>query len=150
LWIVFHKFVKIDQLKEMARKTDRTLLILGLATEMVPVFVTTWRWQVLLRPVGLRLGFLRVFHYNYLGLFFNNFLVGMTGGDLVKAILIARGSDRRAAAALTVFVDRLIGLVVLAAIAGAACVTRLGDPKFRVAGAIVWGFLGSFTLFCLV
>lgn len=150
LWFVFHKFIKVDEIREMAKRTDRRLLWLGLVTELLPIFVTTFRWQLLLRPVGLRLGFLRVLHFNYLGLFFNNFLIGLTGGDLVKAILISRGTDRRAAAALTVFVDRLIGLVVLAGIAGVACFARLGNRDFLVAAAIVWGFLGSFALFCLV
>ncbi len=150
LWWVFHKFIKVDEIRELAKRTDRGLLVLGLLTELLPIFVTTLRWQLLLRPVEIRLGFLRTLHFNYLGLFFNNFLVGLTGGDLVKAILIARGTDRRPAAVLTVFVDRLLGLVTLAGIAGVACFARLGNRDFLVAAAIVWGFLGSFILFCLV
>ena len=106
LWFVFHKFIKVEELRDLAKRTDRFLLILGLVTELLPIFITTLRWQILLRPVEIRLGYLRTLHFNYLGLFFNNFLVGLTGGDLVKAILIARGTGRRAAAVLTVFVDR--------------------------------------------
>jgi glycosyltransferase 2 family protein len=150
LWFVFHKFIKVEEIRDLARRTDRTLLVIGLVTELLPIFITTFRWQLLLRPVEIRLGFLRTLHFNYLGLFFNNFLIGLTGGDLVKAILIARGTDRRAAAVLTVFVDRLIGLVTLAGIAGVACFARMGNRDFYVAAAIVWGFLGSFALFCLV
>lgn len=152
LWFVFYKFIKVEELREMARRTDPVLLSLGLVVELLPIFITTFRWQLLLRPVGIRLGFLRTLHFNYLGVFFNNFLVGLTGGDLVKAILVARGSDRRPAAVLTVFVDRLVGLVVLAAIACVACLFRLSDPAqrrdFLPAALIVWGFLGSFVLFC--
>lgn len=150
LWWVFHKFIKVDEIRDLARRTDRGLLVLGLVTELLPIFVTTLRWQLLLRPVEIRLGYLRTLHFNYLGLFFNNFLVGLTGGDVVKAILIARGTDRRAAAVLTVFVDRLLGLVTLAGIAGIACFARLGNRDFVVAAAIVWGFLGSFAVFCLL
>ncbi|KAF0242911.1 MAG: hypothetical protein FD180_3666 [Planctomycetota bacterium] len=150
LWWVFHKFIKVEEIRDLAKRTDRVLLILGLLTELLPIFITTFRWQILLRPVEIRLGFLRTLHFNYLGLFFNNFLVGLTGGDLVKAILIARGTDRRAAAVLTVFVDRLVGLVTLALIAGVACFARLGNPDFLLAAAILWGFLVSFTLFGLV
>ncbi|MEK7468189.1 MAG: lysylphosphatidylglycerol synthase transmembrane domain-containing protein [Planctomycetota bacterium] len=150
LWWVFHKFIKVEEIRDLARRTDRGLLILGLVTELLPIFITTFRWQLLLRPVEIRLGFLRTLHFNYLGLFFNNFLIGLTGGDLMKAILIARGTDRRAAAVLTVFVDRLVGLVTLALIAGLACFARLGNRDFLVAAAIVWGFLASFALFCLV
>ena len=147
---VFMKFVDVRQFADLARRTDRKLLILGLCTELLPIGFTTLRWHLLLRPVGLRQSFFRTLHFTYLGLFFNNFLVGLTGGDLVKAFLIARGSDRKAGAVLTVFVDRLIGLVTLAGIAAAACATRFSSEEFRVAAAITWGFLGAFTLFCLV
>lgn len=147
---VFHRFVRPQELVDLARRTDGKLLALGLAIEALPVAITTWRWHLLLRPVGLTQGPGRTFHFNYLGLFFNNFLLGLTGGDLVKAILIARGSDRKAGAVLTVFVDRLVGLLTLAGIAAVACAVRFGRPEYRLAAAIVWGFLGAFTLFCLL
>lgn len=147
---VFHRFIDLHQLVDLAKRTDRRLLALALGIEILPIVFTTLRWHLLLRPVGLSQSLFRTFHFNYLGLFFNNFLLGLTGGDVVKAILIARGSDRKAGAVLTVFVDRLIGLVMLAGIAGVACALRLGAAEFREAAAIVWGFLAAFTLFCLV
>jgi hypothetical protein len=145
-WVI--RRLDLHQVADLARSTDRSVLVLGLLVEALPVLFTTWRWHLLLVPVGLSQPFLRSFHLNYVGLFFNNFLLGLTGGDVVKAVLIAHGAERKPAAVLTVFVDRLLGLIALAGIAAAACLTRLGAPEFRLAGAIVWGFLLAFATFC--
>ena len=49
-----------------------------------------------------------------IGLFFNIVVPGLTGGDLVKAVLAARDHpERKAAAMISVLVDRLIGVLVL-------------------------------------
>src|SRR5207244_9228069 len=44
------------------------------------------------------------------GYFYNTFLPGSVGGDLLKAAYIAREQERRTVAVATVLVDRAIGL----------------------------------------
>ncbi len=76
------------------------------------------RWWRLLRAIGLATTWFNVFRLNFLGLFFNAVVPGLTGGDLVKAVIVVRESPgRRADAFISVFVDRLIGLVALASLA---------------------------------
>jgi uncharacterized membrane protein YbhN (UPF0104 family) len=64
-----------------------------------------------LRVQGLELSFRRAFKITLVAQFFNSFLLGSTGGDLVKAYYTARETHhRKTEGVTTVFVDRLIGL----------------------------------------
>ncbi len=69
------------------------------------------RWWLLLRTQSIFIGFWAAVKLHYLGLFYNNFMPGSVGGDLVRAWYITKHSDKWFEAALSVFVDRLIGLL---------------------------------------
>jgi len=93
-------------------------LVEALLLYVVAAMISFQRWQVLLRAVHVEARFWRVQKLGFLGLFFSNIIPGMTGGDLVKAILVARDHpEQRPAAVLAVIVDRAIGLLGLALIA---------------------------------
>lgn len=104
------------------------------------------RWQVLLKAAGVEARFWRVQKLGFLGLFFSNIIPGMTGGDLVKAIMVARDHpEQKPAAVLSVIVDRAIGLLGLAVVASAALLFQHGrfpetELKLNlILGAIVAG-----------
>ena len=68
-----------------------------------------------------------VLRLTFIGFFFNIVVPGLTGGDLVKAVMVARAHpERRAAAAISVLVDRLIGVLVLA-LMGAVTIVSQGE-----------------------
>ena len=58
-----------------------------------------FRWWTLVRAQGIDLGVYSAFRIQMIGVFFNAFLFGATGGDVFKAYYIAtgEGSDRKAA-----------------------------------------------------
>ncbi len=69
------------------------------------------RWRMVLRVQGLDLPFSRAAEISFIAHFFNSFLLGSTGGDLLKAYYAARETHhKKTEAVTTVFVDRLIGL----------------------------------------
>jgi uncharacterized protein (TIRG00374 family) len=75
------------------------------------------RWQVLLRVQNIHLSFFRVSGLFLIGMFYNQFLPGGTGGDIVKSYLLLKETERqKAGALLAVVFDRLIGLVALVTI----------------------------------
>jgi uncharacterized membrane protein YbhN (UPF0104 family) len=49
-------------------------------------------------------------------MFYNQFLPGGTGGDIIKSYLLLKETDKKAGALLAVVFDRLIGLVALVAL----------------------------------
>jgi hypothetical protein len=101
-------------------RADKGLWLAMAAVLVVPVFVLSLRWWLLLRGAGFAVPFGRTFFVTYAGLFFGIFLPGSVGGDLAKALMVVSGEDRKAAAAGTLILDRLIGLAVMVVL-GAAC-----------------------------
>ncbi len=83
------------------------------------------RWQILLRVQGVGIGWCRLGALTLIGLFFNIFMPGGTGGDVVKSFYLLREAPgKKAEALLSVMMDRLIGLLVMFVIAGLALYFR--------------------------
>lgn len=69
------------------------------------------RWRMVLRVQGLALPFNRTTEISLVAHFFNSFLLGTVGGDVMKAYCAARETHhKKTEAVVTVFVDRVIGL----------------------------------------
>src|SRR5262249_58221984 len=75
------------------------------------------------------------------GVFYNTFLPGSVGGDLVKAFFIAREHpERRTRAVATVIMDRalgLFGLILFTAVLGSAAWAG-GDTRIRANPELQW------------
>lgn len=83
-----------------------SLLLMGSALAL-----GIFRWRTVLRVHGLDLSWGRATEISLVAHFFNSFLLGSTGGDLMKAYYAARETHhKKTEAVVTVFVDRLIGL----------------------------------------
>ena len=107
---------------------------------IIPV-IGALRLHMLLAVQGVKLSRLRVLGLTFIGFFFSNFMLGLTGGDVVKAYYVMRETKKRGEALVTVFLDRLVGLISMAMLAGAMVVLNLNDPKFASAALYVWIFL---------
>jgi hypothetical protein len=77
---------------------------------------------VLLRAQGVRVPFGAVLQFLFTGFFFNNFLPANVGGDVIRGYGLARYTDRAADAAVSVVVDRIIGLIAYMSTAFVAAV----------------------------
>ncbi|MBR5604856.1 MAG: flippase-like domain-containing protein, partial [Verrucomicrobia bacterium] len=58
---------------------------LSLLSVGATVLLGAWRWHILLEAQGICVVFRRTFQITMIGQFFNSFLLGSTGGDLLKA-----------------------------------------------------------------
>ncbi len=88
------------------------------------VFLTAVRWRLLLQAVGIDLGLISSARLVWVGLFFNLVVPGLTGGDLVRAVLVARRTPRPEAAVVSVLADRLVGLGALVGLAAVVVVAQ--------------------------
>ena len=94
---------------------------LATACCLAAVLLTFARWCWLVRAAGMIFPFRAALRLGFLGFLFNLAPLGIVGGDLLKAVMLAweqRGN--RAKAVATVLVDRIIGLYVLFVFASAA------------------------------
>jgi hypothetical protein len=125
----------------VGRLDDRPGYALGAIAWMALAYATgVARWRLLLRAQGLLVSYWRAFKLTFIGFFFNNVLPGLTGGDVVKAVMIAQDHpDARPAAVGTVIVDRVLGILVLALMS--ATVLAFTFDRYREAAIAVFGFL---------
>lgn len=87
----------------------------------VSVLLVTLRWYLLLRHVKVMLSFSDTLRLSLIGLFFNLFVPGGVGGDLIKMVYLKReAGERYPQALLTVILDRVLGLLGLLALTIAA------------------------------
>jgi uncharacterized protein (TIRG00374 family) len=151
---------KIDWIKfwSIVRTADVHWLIVGFFCFMPVLFVVSWRWRMLLGVHGVHMRFWRIFELTMIGQFFSAFLLGTTGGDVVKIYYVARAvPDRRAAVSFTVIVDRVIGLIALLLFGVTLSIARIPllfsqhDTKFYTAlfylfalGGVVGSILACF------
>lgn len=97
--------------------------LLGLAALacLGAVMLTFVRWHVLVRALGLPFSLRDAFRLGFLGYLLNFVSFGSVGGDLFKAVFIARQlPGRRPEAVATVVLDRVIGLYMLFVMASVA------------------------------
>ena len=82
------------------------------------LFLGVLRWQIILRVHGLGLPLGRTSEISLIAHFFNSFLLGSVGGDLLKAFYVARETHhKKTEAVITVAADRIIGLFSLLLVA---------------------------------
>ena len=116
--------------------------------------ILAFRWVILLRVHGVFIGFYQAVKLTYLGLFYNNMMPGAVGGDLLKGWYITHHSEkgRRLEAVVTVFVDRLSGLIGMILVAAVASLFVGPDLAFRGIQIrwIVWGIFAAMVLVSIV
>src|SRR5205085_2695149 len=89
----------------------------AIAAYFVVEIAAAMRWHILLKVQGIRLTLPRLTGLFFIGMFFNQFLPGGTGGDIIKSyLLLKETSGKKAGALLAVLFDRLIGLLALVVI----------------------------------
>jgi len=106
------------------------------------------RWHLMLQAQGLQLGLGRSALITLIGVFFNSFMLGSTGGDVVKAYYAARQTRHLKAEAITsVVADRIVGLLGLFLLAALSIAWRwreaMADPLVRLP---LLTLLGGFAL----
>lgn len=80
----------------------------------VSFVVASVRWWLLLRVQNILVPFKVVTALTFIGQFFNSFLFGASGGDVVKLIYILRYSpNQKTHATLSILMDRALGMFVL-------------------------------------
>lgn len=115
------------------RKIRVPLAALGALGFGVSLVVIAVRWWLLLRIQDIRIRLWEAIRLTFLGQFFNAVVPGTVGGDLVKAYYVSKHTPKKAAVLVSVFVDRLMGLIELSLLAAVmmAVVLAAGLENFQ-------------------
>jgi uncharacterized protein (TIRG00374 family) len=139
-------------INRLVRNANKVYLLAALFMLPLSYVLTSIRWHLLLESLGIRLSFFRSLVLNLVGAFYNAFMPGTTGGDLIKAYYAARQTaDHRTRAVLSVLIDRAIGLMALILLGGAMAAYQWHIPDCRrvaiLSGAIVAAALLGMVVF---
>jgi uncharacterized protein (TIRG00374 family) len=111
------------------REMDKGGVWIALGFLMLGALVSITRWWRLLAVAGCPARWTSTLRLTFLGFFFNLVVPGLTGGDVIKAVLVVRENpERRADALMSVVVDRVLGLIALMGLATA--VVQFSGDRF--------------------
>lgn len=100
--------------------------IAGVAVLFVAIqALSAYRWSVILAK-DMDLAYSRVFSIYLVGMFFNNFLPTLVGGDVVKGYYLYKRSGRGDVSVASIFLDRYSGFTALMCITAAALTAGYG------------------------
>jgi uncharacterized membrane protein YbhN (UPF0104 family) len=127
------------------RKASLPWVVAALGIYLVQMFVSTWRWRLLLGAQHVDVPGRSLFGSYLVAAFFNNFLPSNIGGDVIRIRDTVRPAQSKTLAASVVLVDRcigLLGLVLVAATGASAAVDAGGARAVPVLPSWLWtGFV---------
>lgn len=102
-------------LKQPSRALLCVLIIFG------NYLISFYRWRTMVGGLSLKLKYTAAVRLGMLGQFFSSVIPGTVGGDLVKAVYVAkRFPEKKVAAVSTIFLDRVVGLLGMVLLSGTA------------------------------
>lgn len=116
--------------------------LLFLSTQVV----SSYRWSSILSK-DMKVPYRRLLSIYFIGMFFNNFLPTMVGGDIIKGYYLYRYSKRGDVSLASIFMDRysgftaLIAITTVALIPGYSLIKDTGLPRFFV--LLIGGYLAA-------
>lgn len=108
----------LDHFMDTLKNVNPLYFFLSLLIGVMLNVTSSWRWQILLRSKKIDVSLLRLLGYYYIGRFFNMFMPTSMGGDVARVWDLARYTGEDDEALASVFMERFIGMVVLAAVSG--------------------------------
>ena len=108
---------KLNNFKNILLGINPGHLIAGFIVMVVIVFLGAYRWRLFLLPQGIDINLGKAFEYTLIGFFFNNFFPSTVGGDIAKGVIVGRSSKKGIGTAVSIIMDRLIGMLAMGAMA---------------------------------
>jgi uncharacterized protein (TIRG00374 family) len=127
-----------------------SLVFMGLT-----IVIGVARWRMVLRVQGLELPLGRAMEISLIAHFFNSFLLGSSGGDLIKAYYAARETHhQKTEAVVTVLVDRVIGLFAMLTFACLMMIPNLSllgsHPRLAAVAGLILVMIVACSVFLLL
>ncbi len=143
------------ELDDLRLAEGRLLLVLAGGGLFLTAMLTSFlRHFLLLRALQVPLRLRDVVRIGFIGCFFNLFMPGGLGGDVIKLAYVMRETGKHTEAVASVMVDRVLGLLGLFTIAGVALGFSweqvLAHPELHGLSLAIFGVLGSVGMATLV
>lgn len=147
-WFVATGRLPLEGLKILA---DPKILAGGFLLVGITMFLTSERWRCVLRTQGFHASPVPTMRMTLIGVFFNTFMPGGVGGDVVKCYYLVQNLEgQRSRAIATVLYDRVLGLYTWLILAFIACIVEyeilLQNRSVRHLALAICAILFAFTV----
>jgi uncharacterized membrane protein YbhN (UPF0104 family) len=115
-WLIF-KNLHFGELVHSFGNLHGWVILTAVVVKFIAESAMAFRWWMLMRSLDIVIPYPTALRLHFHGLFFSSFLPGSMGGDFIRAWYVSRHTHKRFQSALSVFVDRLTGLVSTGSIA---------------------------------
>ena len=113
--------IHIERFLQTFASANLAYIALALGVYLVAQGIAAVRWATLARPLGIKTPFKDLIQYYLIGMFFNLFAPSTVGGDVTRVYYLVKDEEAQAKgrpvttvhAAMSVLMDRAIGMVVL-------------------------------------
>lgn len=113
--------IHVERFLQTFASAKFSYIAMALAVYLIAQGVSAVRWAMLARPLGIKTPFKDLIQYYLIGMFFNLFAPSTVGGDVSRVYYLVKDEEAHANgravttvhAAMSVLMDRAIGMVVL-------------------------------------
>jgi uncharacterized membrane protein YbhN (UPF0104 family) len=107
------RYFDFEQVRTALTGTDARVLVVAIALHFLSFLAGGVRWWLLFRHLSGAVTFRQVWPSYYLGVFFNNLLPSIFGGDLARTARLYASGLSGSALVSSAFVDRVLGLTAV-------------------------------------
>lgn len=139
--------VNWDEVWVVLENASLLFLILTFALMVFSVYVSAYKWKILLEIHNIHFSFYKLSKYYYMGSFFNNFLPSTIGGDSYRIFKTFSDSYSKASPVMAVLMERISGMILLLIVGSIGALISFLMTKDMISYYVV---LSGFVLFFLV
>ncbi len=137
----------LPEIWKAVQQASLTLLLLSFSLHVIGFIVSAFRWQVLLKAQGIKMGIPYLIESFSVSVFFNNLLPSTIGGDTIRAYDIWKKGYSKTESITVILVDRFLGLFALIVFAAVA-IFFSPEINRRIPNLQLW-VLGTFVLMAI-
>ena len=138
--LIQYNIININDIALLTK--NYTLVLYSLIIFFTIVILASLKWWLLLISANYNIPFFMTYLLYSTGLFFNNFMPGGTGGDIIKGVYLYKfvAKSQRTGALFTIIIDRIIGLHALTIIALSSYFLLIKNISFELNFALIFVF----------
>lgn len=148
LIIIFYR-IDFPKFLLILKKVDLKFFIFSFLLYIFSQYISTQRWRLLLLAKGIKVPFLRLFSFYFVGMFFNLFMPTLIGGDLFRTYDLYRETSDVKESAASILVERISGVFALITLSILSLI--LGFSYIKDEPVVIYSIIIlSFTFFSLI
>jgi uncharacterized protein (TIRG00374 family) len=121
--LIFFVFssINLSRIKTILQDLHPFYFFAALILALLNSVIATYRWRIVLKVPNITIQYKNLLSLFFVGFFFNTFMPGNIGGDILRGYDLGRVSGRNKESYISIFMDKIIALLSLMLITLVSC-----------------------------